>query len=217
MPKLIIWGYVIDEEPAAGFPQASPEMRPKTATQCALLSSILKEIENYNDGKREGQKTEPDVIVIGKRALTLFECKRLHGLGRCSRFSDQRCPEIHAKTRKRDYCQYWDRGLPKLVNFIRPTPETTSEPDCHQFYQLMRNYMIGTRIAARLGCAFHPVVVKNSDSPYFAETEREVESFNQKVPARTKYKLVSWATIRENVRECGAEILSSYPMRTPGG
>jgi hypothetical protein len=211
-PKLVMWGYLVDEDSTAGFLQTPIETRPKTAVKWEPLSSILAEIENYNDGKPEGQKTEPDVIVVGSRSLVLFECKRNHGLGRCSRFEDERCPEIHTEKRKRDYCQYWDRGLPALVNFVRPTPATTSEPDCHRFYQLMRNHMIGTRLATKLGCAFHPVVVKNQDSPCFVETEREVRSFNERIPAETRYKLVSWAAVRDKAREFGVEVLSSYRL-----
>jgi hypothetical protein len=44
-------------------------MRPKAATQLAQLLSILKEVENHNDSKPEGQNTEPDVIVIATKSL----------------------------------------------------------------------------------------------------------------------------------------------------
>lgn len=212
-PKLIMWGYLMDEGVSLGCQETPVKIRPKTSIQWAPLLSILKEIENYNDGKREGQKTEPDVIVIAKESLILLECKRNHGLGRCSRFEDQRCPEIHVQRRKRDYCQYWDRDLASLVNFIRPTPVAVSEPECNRFYQLMRNYMIGARLAGRLGYEFHPVVVKDQHSPYFAETENEVTAFNGRIPGATKYKVISWTTIRDKAKEFGAELLTSYRLR----
>jgi len=77
--------------------------------------------------KAEGQKTEPDVIVISGKSLVVAECKRRSVLGRCSRFEDARCPEIHMDRRKRPYCQYWTRGLQDLVTFSRPVP-ATSDP-----------------------------------------------------------------------------------------
>jgi hypothetical protein len=99
-----MWGWAIDENAfhnlmsrLDGRPTALA--RSKAAVEWAPLQSILAEIENYRDGKPEGQKTEPDVIVITRTMVILFECKRNHGLGRCSRFEDTRCPEIHIEGR----------------------------------------------------------------------------------------------------------------------
>jgi len=213
--QLIMWGWVIDENRFGtlmsrldGRPAALS--RSKTAGKWTPLQSTLAEIENYGDGKPEGQKTEPDVIVVTKRLVILFECKRNHGLGRCSRFENTQCPEIHVERRKRSYCQYWARGLPLLVDFPRPTPGTESEPPCNRFYQLLRNYMIGSRLAAKLGCEFLPFVVKNPNSPYFDESEAEVISFNAATRSLPKYRVISWATVREKARESGIEVLRSY-------
>jgi hypothetical protein len=212
---LIMWGWTIDGiafdnlmGKLDGRPAALEES--KAAVIWTPLQSILAEIENYGDGKPEGQKTEPDVIVVTQTLLILLECKRKHGLGRCSRFEDRRCPEIHIERRKRAYCQYWTRGLSSLVNFPRPTPTTESEPPCNRFYQLLRNYMIGTSLAARLGREFHPFVVKNPNSPHFDETEMEVKSFNATTRSGPKYKVISWASLRDKARQSGIEVLRSY-------
>jgi hypothetical protein len=211
-PRLILWGYLIDEDSSACDPATAVKIRAKTAVQWAPLVSILKEVENYNDGKREGQKTEPDVLVLGRGMLILIECKRNHGLGRCSRFQNQECPEIHIETRKRKYCQYWDRGLSSLVNFGCPDPAAPSEAECNEFYQLMRNYMIGTRLALKLGCEFRPLVVKDRNSPLFDETEREIMAFNGTLRSGAGYKLISWTAIRDTANELGVELLRSYSL-----
>ena len=152
--RLVLWGFEIREHGAAVWEP---------------LREVLSAVENYRDGKPEGQKTEPDVIVISGKSLVVAECKRRSILGRCSRFVDERCPEIHMDRRKRPYCQYWTRGLQDLVTFSKPVP-ATSDPDCSQYYQLLRNYMIGDRLAAVLGLPLHLMVVKASNSPHFAET-----------------------------------------------
>jgi hypothetical protein len=213
--RLIMWGWEIDGNAFDNL-MSRLDGRPtvlaqsKAGVEWAPLQSILAEIENYGDGKLEGQKTEPDVIVVTKTLLILFECKRKHGLGRCSRFEHQQCPEIHIEGRKRDYCQYWTRGLPSLVNFPRPTPATESEPPCNRFYQLLRNYMIGSRLAAKLDRKFYPVVVKNPNSPHFDETDAEIKSFNATTRRMPKYKVTSWATARDKARQSGIEVLWSY-------
>ena len=103
----MLWGYEIWEDGAAVWEP---------------LREVLSAVENYRDGKPEGQKTEPDVIVVSGRSLVVAECKRRSVLGRCSRFADERCPEIHIARRKRPYCQYWMRGLQELVTFRSPCP-----------------------------------------------------------------------------------------------
>lgn len=213
-PHLIMWGFEIDDY---GFDRlmtrldGTPTVVPlsKRASWWEQLGVILDDLENYRDGKPEGQKTEPDVIVVTETLVVLFECKRNHGLGRCSRFEDTRCPEIHVDRRKREYCQYWEHGLPSLVSFGRPTP-TTLEPLCNEFYQLLRNHMIGSRLAAELGRGFRPFVVKNADSPHYGETEAEVKSFNHTLRNAPKYQMVSWSTLSDSARKAGVEILRSY-------
>jgi hypothetical protein len=70
--------------------------------------------------------------------------------------------------------------------------------------------MIGSRLAAKLGREFYPVVVKNRNSPHFDETEAETKSFNATTLSMPKYKLISWATARDKARQSGIDVLRSY-------
>jgi hypothetical protein len=178
--RLVLWGW---------------EIGTSDAVLWAPLRNVLAEVENYQDGKPEGQKTEVDAIVFSKTSLVVIECKRMHGLGRCSRFEDKRCPEINLERRKRPYCQYWARGLKELVEFSKPTP-ATSFPECSEYYQLMRNYMIGLRLANELGLRLHLMVVKATNSPDFKKTKAEVDAFNRTTSATSKYVLTCWSDFR---------------------
>ena len=135
----------------------------------------------------------------------IAECKRLHGLGGCSRFGDQRCPEIHIEGRKRPYCQYWARGLRELVSFEKPTPSCTL-PKCDSFYQLMRNHMIGDRRAKKLSLELHLMVVKGRTSPHIQETLDDVAEYNSLIPPGGS-SLVCWNDLRF---VAGHDLLSGY-------
>jgi hypothetical protein len=178
--RLVLWGWEIHET---------------SASRWAPLSDILCAVEDYQDGKPEGQKTEPDAIVFTETSLFVIECKRKSSLGACSRFEDKRCPEINLERRKRPYCQYWARGLNELVAFPRPAP-MISTAECNLYYQLMRNYMIGMRLADALGVNLHLMVVKARNSPHFSETNSEVIEFNSRTKASPKYALACWNDLR---------------------
>ena len=194
--RLVLWGYEIREDGAAVWEP---------------LREVLSAVENYRDGKPEGQKTEPDVIVVSGRFLVVAECKRRSVLGRCSRFADERCPEIHIARRKRPYCQYWTCGLQELVTFSKPVP-ATSAPDCNQYYQLLRNYLIGDRLAAVLGLPLHLIVVKAANSPHFAETRTELQLFNSTMTRAPKYVVACWNDFRLSA---APDVLSDYAAELP--
>jgi hypothetical protein len=194
--RLILWGWEIHSDSASLWP---------------LLPEILSSVEDYYDGKQEGQKTEPDAIILSESALVIIECKRGSRLGDCSRFKDQRCPEVHLEGRKRPYCQYWDRGLDQLVRFQKPVPTDTSA-DCNRFYQLMRNYMIGTRLAGALGVQLHLMVVKAQRSPHYSETVEEVAAFNSMLKAAPEFALASWDDLRY---ASGHDLLAEYADELP--
>jgi hypothetical protein len=179
-PQLILWGLEIGESSAPAWPPLLP---------------ILFELENYRDGKPEGQKTEPDAIVVTNSSIVVLECKRTSDLGECSRFKDQRCPEINLDRRKRPFCQYWARGLDQLVSFPKPEAGASVAP-CSLFYQLMRNYMVGFRLAQVLKLGLHLLVVKASNSPHFSETVQRVAAFNSFTRNAPKYSVVSWNDLR---------------------
>ena len=194
--RLVLWGFEIREDGASAWEP---------------LREVLSAVENYRDGKPEGQKTEPDVIVVSGRSLVVAECKRRSALGRCSRFEDERCPEIHMDRRKRPYCQYWTRGLQELVTFSKPVP-ATSAPDCNRYYQLLRNYMIGDRLAAVLGLPLHLMVVKAANSPHFAETRTELQRFNSTMTRAPKYVVACWNDFRLGATP---DVLSGYAAELP--
>lgn len=205
---LVMWGWKIDEAPSNGRTIAVLQSQ-KTASAFDPLQCVLDELENYRDGKPEGQKTEPDVLVITTHFVFVFECKRGHGLGRCSRFEDCRCPEVHVDRRKRSYCQYWERGLSSLVTF--PRPKSAAEvPACNDFYQLIRNHMIGSKLAERLELSFCPVVVKSRKSPHYNETEAEVAAFNATIGSAQHYRIADWSSFREESCRLGVPILETY-------
>jgi hypothetical protein len=194
--RLVLWGFEIREDGASVWEP---------------LREVLSAVENYRDGKPEGQKTEPDVAVVSAGSLLVAECKRRSTLGRCSRFEDSRCPEIHVDRRKRPYCQYWTRGLQELIGFSKPVP-ATSDPECNRHYQLLRNYMIGDRLAAALGLPLHLMVVKASNSPHFAETTAEVQLFNSAMTHAPKYVVACWNDFRFGRTP---DVLSGYAAELP--
>jgi len=190
-PHLILWGWEIHES---------------SASKWSPLSGVLSALENYADGKPEGQKTEPDAIVFTERSIVIIECKRKSSLGRCSRFGKSECPESHISTRKRPYCQYWARGLDQLVTFPKPTPmELIAE--CDSYYQLMRNYMVGLRLSELLRLDLHLLVVKARNLPDYRKTEAEVKDFNSRTKVAPKYSLVCWNDLRF---ARGVDMLAAY-------
>lgn len=193
---LVLWGW---------------EIHTSSASKWAPLSDVLSAVEDYRDGRPEGQKTEPDVIVFTESSLLVIECKRHSRLGTCSRFKDKRCPEIDVDRRKRPYCQYWARGLNELVAFPMPVPMVLA-PECDLYYQLMRNYMIGLRLAEALRLSLHLMVVKAKNSPHFVETDSEVNAFNSRVTSSLKYVISCWNDLRY---ANGTDLLSGYASELP--
>ncbi len=179
-PRLILWGFEIGDT---------------TFSPWTPLAGVLSELECYNDGKREGQKTEPDAIVVSKNAIAVIECKRTAAFGHCSRFGQMQCPEVHLEGRKRTYCQYWDRGLGSFVTFPKPSPGTL-RPVCDRHYQLLRNYMVGSRLAGCLGSNLHLMIVKAKNSDKYSETLEDVISFNSSLVSGPGFSVACWNDLR---------------------
>lgn len=193
---LVLWGWEIQSE---------------SASRWAPLGAVLSAVENYRDGRPEGQKTEPDAIVFTSTSLVIIECKRRSKLGTCSRFGERECPEIDLDRRKRSYCQYWARGLSELVAFEKPDPGVDA-PECDRYYQLMRNYMIGLRLAEALQTTLHAMVIKAKNSAHFSETRAAVQAFNSRTAAAPKYALACWNDFRY---VDGVDLLSEYAAELP--
>jgi hypothetical protein len=194
--ELILWGFQIGESSYAPW---------------GPLARVLAELECYNDGKPEGQKTEPDAIILSSTSITVIECKRTSSLGHCSRFGKRECPEVNLEQRKRLYCQYWARGLSELTTFPKPLPGAGAA-HCDRFYQLMRNEMVGLRLAHLLGLRLHLVTVKGKNSAGFAQMEEDVRSFNGSISLGPKFSILCWNDLRFAK---GKDLLAAYVSELP--
>jgi hypothetical protein len=130
------WGYSIDGD------------------RLRLLDEILEEVDG------PGLKTEVDLFLLGERNLVVVEAKHVAGLGRCSRFVNHRCPEIHLQTDElADECRYWDVKPSYFASHLdfgpRPTPEEQIPPPCYHHYQLARILLVGHSLSTRLNLQFH--------------------------------------------------------------
>ncbi len=107
----------------------------------------------------QGPQTEVDLFLVGKTTLIVVEAKHLSALGRCSRYSSGRCPEIHFDTSGLEAeCRYWslaDATFSVELDFgERPEPEGDSPP-CDRHYQLARTLLVGRRLSQVLGKELH--------------------------------------------------------------
>lgn len=141
------------------------------------LDSALAEIDGPGAG------TEVDLFLLGDSELVLIEAKAGAGLGRCSRYGAERCPEIHGTGEQYsggllylgdgalseddpslqdrhapEPCRYWEPGPARFSDLLelglRPTPESAAPP-CDRHYQLSRSLLLGQRLAERLGRSLH--------------------------------------------------------------
>jgi hypothetical protein len=125
--KPYFWGYSISGERLPG------------------LDEVLERIDGA------GPKTEVDLFLLGGAHLVVVEAKHLSGLGRCSRFSNLRCPEIHPEgVEAMEPCRYWEEGLPefqRLLNLGDRPSQGDPSPPCNRHYQLARTVMVGDTLA----------------------------------------------------------------------
>jgi hypothetical protein len=118
-----------------------------------LLDEALMEIDG------PGPQTEVDLFLAGSRNLILIEAKHLSNLGRCSRYTRHRCPEIHLRSDEHPVvCSYWEGTASNFSLHLdfepRPTSGETSPP-CYRHYQLARTLLLGQILGSRLGLSFH--------------------------------------------------------------
>ena len=118
---------------------------------------------------------------------------------------------MHPERRKRQLCQYWDRGLADLVTYERPSPGLQVAPPCANEYQLMRNSILAKRLGARLSKRPYALVVKSPKSKQYVKTTSAVASFNN--TARNglpHFKVIGWEDLASQATEFGQPILSHY-------
>lgn len=109
------------------------------------LDAVLRHIDG------NGPRTEVDLFLMGKNNLLLVEAKHLGALGKCSRYSNQRCPEAHSEEIEVIRpCRYWEPGDQEFQHMLdfgdRPGSGDTSLP-CNRHYQLARTVVVGNALA----------------------------------------------------------------------
>jgi hypothetical protein len=104
-----------------------------------------------------GPRTELDLVLLGEKHLIVVEAKHTSGFGRCTRYQQGRCPEIHPEQAVESSCRYWDVSEAKFERAIRiaTRPELGTEaPACSRHYQLSRTLLIGEKLASAHGRIF---------------------------------------------------------------
>jgi hypothetical protein len=103
-----------------------------------------------NEVDGPGPGTEMDLILVGENHLIAVEAKHTNGFGRCSRYLQGRCPEIHPGNATGGSCRYWDEGASQFARDLRigDRPDISTEaPVCSHHYQLSRTLLLGQYLA----------------------------------------------------------------------
>lgn len=106
-----------------------------------------------------GPQTEVDLFLLGSANLVLVEAKHLTSAGRCRRYANRRCPEVHPETvGTGEACRYWDNPGAQFSTALdfgaRPEPGG-KVPPCSRHYQLARTLMLGRLLAEGLSRILH--------------------------------------------------------------
>lgn len=118
-----------------------------------FLDEVLEEVDG------PGPRTEVDLFLMGDGHLIVAEVKHLSLPGRCSRYSHQRCPEIHEREEEKDDpCRYWENEEHPFYRHLdfgeRPISDHPA-PACNKHYQLGRTLLVGHALSQRFGLTFH--------------------------------------------------------------
>ncbi len=106
-----------------------------------------------------GIQTEVDIFLLGASTLVLVEAKHLTTAGRCKRYANHRCPEMHPEeVDTGEACRYWSVPGARFSAFLdfgpRPAPGGRPPP-CARHYQLARTLALGSLLGERLGRVLH--------------------------------------------------------------
>ncbi|MBN1266033.1 MAG: hypothetical protein JXA25_11100 [Anaerolineales bacterium] len=148
-----------------------------------------------------GQKTEVDLFLSGTTSLIAVEAKNRSGLGRCSRYIQQRCPEIHGDRGGEQACIYWE---PEAVPFssqldfgLRPQPECENPP-CARYYQLARTLLVVTRLAEVLGVQpYLWLVAAEANWPTLRRDWTNFSEYIMNAELWRSARVLSWKAIRQ--------------------
>jgi len=129
------------------------------------------------------QQTEPDVIIIGKNTVVFNESKLgKHGASidawnRKDEFSDKH--ELYKKRAE----EYFYKEF--IENF---------QMEGRRFYQLMRNYIVGTNFAAILNKKFYLVAIVSKENKAISglSHQEEFELFCSKLKNSSRCHLLTW-------------------------
>ncbi|MCH7588436.1 MAG: hypothetical protein IIC78_10485 [Chloroflexi bacterium] len=158
------------------------------------LDVILNEIDG------PGNKTEIDLFLRGSKNLVVVEAKHRANFGRCSRYLQERCPEIHTHELHQP-CRYWETGRQNFSEQLlfggRPMAEDRPPP-CNRHYQLARTLVVGKALAQELNLDFYLwlIVARN----YWKNLEKTWLDFVDQVrddQLWRKMRVIAWEEIRD--------------------
>jgi hypothetical protein len=118
--------------------------------------SFLDEVLEQVDGA--GPRTEVDLFLVGGKNLILVEAKHMGLPGRCSRYANRRCPEIHVDQGEKDEpCRYWENvehAFNVHLDFGERPDVDDPSPACNKHYQLGRTFLVGHALSQRFDLPF---------------------------------------------------------------
>ena len=117
----------------------------------SALKAVLDEVEPPNLWTI--QQTEPDVIIIGEKTVVFNESK----LGKPG-------ASIDAWNRKDPFSEKHELYKKNAEGYFKKNFIDNFNVDARQYYQLMRNYIVGSRYAERINKKFHLAALVRSDN-----------------------------------------------------
>lgn len=150
-----------------------------------------------------GPQTEIDLLLLGRDNLVVVEVKNLSRLGRCSRYSKRRCPEIHEQDQAvRAACRYWEVEQARfdcLLDFGERPESGENSPPCNRHYQLGRTMLVGWKLAQQMQLDFHLWFVLPRTN--WASLERTWLDFTDRVRDDLlwrRLRVMAWEDIRSS-------------------
>ncbi len=126
-------------------------------------------VERYPEGAQEPGCEVSLIRHDAKKKLLEIHLKGLALPSACPRFAGRACPKMepmgHEPTH--ETCNYWD--YPRMAEFA-PKLELYPEWqrfDCHKFYPLFQAHLVGSELAATLGCKLR-IIAPDADAKLLA-------------------------------------------------